>query len=353
MGEKLPSSYHFSLAGLFYPATLFAVSLALFGVWGVLAGSVIAGFWAIKFIWQIRLRDVASLLVIAAIIGAIAVLLMPRVQINAPPPRPPHSKCWNNLQILAIALHSYQAKWGSFPPAVVSDDDGRPMHSWRVLILPELGWSQLYDQYDFDEPWNGPSNLKLADKMPGIFSAAQCSSHFANSSRQTAYVAVVGPRASWTTGQAIKFGNITDEHERTILLVEMPERPVNWMEPIDVSAAEAARLLSNPKYDDRFDGHQKRKEFVDTIYGRGICFVNGRVCFSAHSLDVDFASSLLRRDDELPADEKRIDDELRPLIRWRYDRIFILTLFAMLSLYPIVWVARSKFRRPLPAAEMT
>ncbi|HEV3023824.1 MAG TPA: DUF1559 domain-containing protein, partial [Pirellulales bacterium] len=43
-------------------------------------------------------------------------------------------------------------------PAFVADDEGKPMHSWRVLILPFIEQQPLYDQYDFSEPWNGPHN---------------------------------------------------------------------------------------------------------------------------------------------------------------------------------------------------
>ncbi|HZT80971.1 MAG TPA: DUF1559 domain-containing protein, partial [Gemmataceae bacterium] len=45
----------------------------------------------------------------------------------------------NNLKQLALALHSYHDTYGSFPPAAVYGPDGKPLLSWRVLILPFLG----------------------------------------------------------------------------------------------------------------------------------------------------------------------------------------------------------------------
>ena len=73
--------------------------------------------------------------------------------------------CIHNLHMIAVALQSYYVRYQSYPPAYVADEDGKPAHSWRVLVLPFLGpeLKQLYDRYRFDEPWNGPNNSKLAE----------------------------------------------------------------------------------------------------------------------------------------------------------------------------------------------
>src|SRR5262245_38698724 len=63
------------------------------------------------------------------------------------------SQCKNNMKQIGLALHNYAEMYGSFPPAYIADDNGRPMHSWRVLILPFIDQVPLYNQYRFDEPW--------------------------------------------------------------------------------------------------------------------------------------------------------------------------------------------------------
>jgi Protein of unknown function (DUF1559) len=37
-----------------------------------------------------------------------------------------------------LTVANYHDTYGRFPPAYIADHDGRPMHSWRVLILPLL-----------------------------------------------------------------------------------------------------------------------------------------------------------------------------------------------------------------------
>ncbi len=75
----------------------------------------------------------------------------------------------HNIRDLSMALHYYHAQHGSFPPAYIADENGNPMHSWRVLILPYIEERDLYDQYDFDEPWDGPNNSLLHDKVVDLF----------------------------------------------------------------------------------------------------------------------------------------------------------------------------------------
>jgi hypothetical protein len=46
--------------------------------------------------------------------------------------------CINNLKQIGLAMHNYHDAHGCFPPAYIPDENGKPMHSWRVLLLPYL-----------------------------------------------------------------------------------------------------------------------------------------------------------------------------------------------------------------------
>ncbi len=68
--------------------------------------------------------------------------------------------CGDNLRKIALALQQYRQYFGSLPPAYVADKSGRPLYSWRVLILPFLEGRKVYQQYKFNQPWDGPNNRR-------------------------------------------------------------------------------------------------------------------------------------------------------------------------------------------------
>jgi hypothetical protein len=148
------------------------------------------------------------------------------------------SACKNHLHQIGLALHAYHEEYGSFPPAYTVDADGRRMHSWRVLILPFLGQDDLYSQYRFDEPWDGPHNRELVARMPEVFGCpGQDDAH----TGRTQYLAVVGPETVWPEQYAGAVRDVFDGTSNTIQLVEWAESDVNWLEPRDVSYREARR----------------------------------------------------------------------------------------------------------------
>ena len=60
---------------------------------------------------------------------------------------------------------------GRFPtPVLFGGTTGKVPYSWRVAILPYLEQNPLYQQYNFNEPWDGPNNRKLLHKMPAVLS---------------------------------------------------------------------------------------------------------------------------------------------------------------------------------------
>ena len=56
----------------------------------------------------------------------------------------------------------YHDKHKCFPLPYASDAAGRPMHSWRVILLPmfrDPEADRIYGAYDFNKPWDDPTNL--------------------------------------------------------------------------------------------------------------------------------------------------------------------------------------------------
>src|SRR5688572_4292944 len=115
------------------------------------------------------------------------------------------------------------------------------MHSWRVLLLPYLEQSDLFKQYDFKEPWDGPNNRKLADKMPKVY-ALHAKPSLGNVT--TNFLAVVGPNTAWPPGRRIGYKDVVDGTGQTILIVENDGAGVHWMEPRDLRLAEMSFVVN-------------------------------------------------------------------------------------------------------------
>lgn len=128
---------------------------------------------------------------------------------------------------------NYEARYHTFPPAYIADKNGRPMHSWRVLILPDLGENDLYKQYDFSEPWDGPNNRKLLAARPRVYACPADKEVQSPRSTETSYVAVVGPHSAWLGSKPRKLSELSAA--TTILLVETTDAGIPWTEPRDLS----------------------------------------------------------------------------------------------------------------------
>jgi hypothetical protein len=131
-----------------------------------------------------------------------------------------------------LAVANYHETYGCFPPAYVADRDGKPMHSWRVLLLPFLEQRALYDAYDFAEPWDGPNNRKLADRVGRIYLRSGLNS---DQVRTTSFLAVIGPETAWRGDRSLSYKDLADGSHDTLLVVEVPDGQFLWMEPRDLS----------------------------------------------------------------------------------------------------------------------
>ena len=135
-----------------------------------------------------------------------------------------------------IALLTYNQTYGRFPPAFLAGKDGTRMHSWRVLILPFLEQNDLYNKYKFDEPWNGPNNIKLVEQMPQVYHCPMAP----RGDNTTSYVAVVGDETMWAPDRAVTRSDIPDGASR-LELVEIANSKILWTEPRDLSLDEAVQ----------------------------------------------------------------------------------------------------------------
>jgi prepilin-type processing-associated H-X9-DG protein/prepilin-type N-terminal cleavage/methylation domain-containing protein len=107
-----------------------------------------------------------ELLVVVAIIGVLAAILMPAIQAARESAR--RAQCLNNLRQLGIALHVYHNAHRRLPVGCVdkritsTNPTGR-QHAWSAELLPHLEETPLWQQIDFtagyDASINGPAAI--------------------------------------------------------------------------------------------------------------------------------------------------------------------------------------------------
>ncbi len=162
----------------------------------------------------------------------------PMVQaLTAARPAASRSTGLNNLKRIALAFHNFHATTLRFPAAAGYETPLRENpskkhrfpHSWRVAILPYIEQAALFEQYNFDEPWDSENNLKVLKQMPAVYRHPSQPPDTTN----TSYFVFTGPAAMFDGTTTPKLTEILDGTSNTIMIVEA-RREVPWTKPDDI-----------------------------------------------------------------------------------------------------------------------
>ena len=197
----------------------------------------------------------------------------------------PRNPCRDNLRSIGLALINFESAHRSLPRAVTRDANGRAMDSWRVLVLPWLDQRPLFEQYKRDEPWDGPNNSKLADTILPVFNCP-IDEHdkSKNPPTMTNYVAVVGPETAWPDTGATSYKDFRDGTSNTILIVEVANSGIHWMEPRDLHVSQMAPTI-NAKAGQGISSKHK--------VGAHVLFADGSVRFLSEKMTAAEVQALL------------------------------------------------------------
>jgi tRNA A-37 threonylcarbamoyl transferase component Bud32 len=190
------------------------------------------------------LMSLAGLLLASAITGLAVWLLQPPEPKQMPQPKVITAEevydrgmaardSLQNLRAIGIAIHNYENVYRRYPPAAITDANGKPLLSWRVAILRYLGHNALYEKFHLDEPWDSPHNLTLLEFMPENYAIPKIP---ASAPHATYYRALVGDGATfdsaWT--RAVGFADLKDGSSGTLIAVEGSEA-VPWTKPEEIN----------------------------------------------------------------------------------------------------------------------
>jgi hypothetical protein len=173
----------------------------------------------------------AGRLIVAVVVGTLALLpFAARAQGEVVPIDAAGYRNVQNLQKLALAMHNYEDANGSLPAQFIQTA-GAPGLSWRVAILPYLGYQSLYNQFDLTKPWDDLANLALLGQMPAEFRSPADGAE----ATVTRYVVGTGPNLVFDGGPTgIRSTQITDGTSNTLLIGEAAASTF-WTRPDDLA----------------------------------------------------------------------------------------------------------------------
>jgi hypothetical protein len=171
------------------------------------------------------------------VVPILIALLLPAVQSAREAARRMSSQ--NNLKQLAIGMLNYHDVYGAFPPAVVTDANGQPLYSGRVLLLPFIEEKPLFDQFDLTQAWDSPRNLAISQTTLKVF----CDPSSAQSPPgRTDYLFVVGAGTALAPPGPHSMNTIRDGTSNTLFMVEVQNSGIGWAEPRDVDISQPMSL---------------------------------------------------------------------------------------------------------------
>ena len=139
----------------------------------------------------------------------------------------------NSLKQIVLALQNYHDTHGTFPPAVVTDSDGKPLYSGRVLLLPFMEERAIYNRFDKSKAWDSPENLPISQTSIQAF---ECLASSGKPGRCD-FVFVSGPGTAFEGTKTISYVDIVDGSANTLFVIETKAGPTSWAAPVDWDAS--------------------------------------------------------------------------------------------------------------------
>lgn len=161
--------------------------------------------------------------------GVLVGLLLPAVQAARTASR--RMSVSNNMKQVMLAMHNYHAAYNRLPPAAISDEDGNPLLSWRVAILPFMEEQELYEEFHLDEPWDSEHNLPLSKELPDVYDSPNAPTP----AGMTVLQAVVGDNMGLRPIEKTGFRDFLDGISSSILIMQVDtDAAVIWSKPEDL-----------------------------------------------------------------------------------------------------------------------
>ena len=137
-----------------------------------------------------------------------------------------------NIEEIGKAVQRHNKKFPSLPIGYnrgKSMGGWKPFLSWRVHLLPALGYQELYDKFNLDEPWNSPHNRALLKEMPPVYDCGL------DKYRTTILALQRGLSTVWGTHKYVFHSQVEDGLDSTLIAQDCKdEYAVEWTRPLEL-----------------------------------------------------------------------------------------------------------------------
>jgi hypothetical protein len=163
------------------------------------------------------------------------------------------------IEVMAITSSQLSQCRDAMPPTAFSVSDSTPLYSWRLEFLGR--WTNLGGDLDLKRPWNAPTNRSFAASLIRGFGCADVSG---KQPQDTNLFAVSGPGTAFDPSKTVRASDLSDD---LLLVMEVTNSGVNWMEPGDYELEELSTW------------HGKLRDFVKPNIGDRvhILFADGEI----------------------------------------------------------------------------
>ncbi len=134
------------------------------------------------------------------------------------------------LMQIAKAMHARFDTFARFPVSANKRDPSGPAVSWRVELLPYLGYDSLFNRYKFDQPWDSPANSKLLKEIPEIYRTGPGAEE-----GKTRFALLVGEGSPWGNEGGPRDVTFQDGLFVSLFIVRAgKDKAIPWTKPEDL-----------------------------------------------------------------------------------------------------------------------
>lgn len=188
-----------------------------------------------------KLRSIVLAAVLVTI-GCALVVVVPMVRHARQDAR--RSAAYGHLSQMRLALQNYESRHGTLPPLCLRNKHGKPILSWRALVLPyvDAGWLK---RLHLDEPWNSDHNRTIVQSTPLREWACFARDRVLEEPPIFTHIlALLGADSIWDATTGVPKGT-TREYPNAILLISVPESRIEPLQPGDITETEVRKMVED------------------------------------------------------------------------------------------------------------